>query len=225
MAKKAKKDKLTEFEKFMMDIEYEPTMVDIAIGEHKFSVEVKQHVDRATRSAVIAKTEEMYFPLGEYDPNHGDAVLSFILFQLYTGMTFDNNTDAFETFKSTAAYEKIYAHFPGEYDDLERNVMHKAKILCKKYYMPAVEEKMFTACGDLVFALTEAVGKLDLVLGATAADIGENGAVNIKDMFDALQMMGKKDERKIAKAVLEFQEAKKKQAVEEAPKIVGVPRI
>lgn len=225
MAKKVKKAKLTDFEKTMMGIEFEPMMIKVAIGEDEFDVEVKQHVDDATRSALVAQTEAMYFPLGEYDPSHGDAVLSFILFQLYTGMTFDNDMDAFEVFKTTPQYERIYAHFSDEYDTLERNVMHTAKVLCDKYYMPAAEEKFFATCSEFVDNLSETVRSLDLILRATAADIEKSGGVNIKEMFDALQMMSKKDERKIAKAVLDFQEAKKKQAAEEAPKIVGVPRI
>lgn len=226
MAKKKteKKVELTDVEKMIVDAE--PAVINVAlkIGEAEQIVAVKQHISSEIRGAIMEQVEPMFYPGGVYDPDHGESVLDFILFQMYTGLTFGDDLDCFERFRLTEQYDAIEAVYSEEYYTSRNAAIKKANALKAVYFAPVEQAAMYASVKIVADMLSTVLDSLDAMIKKTTADIEKSGGIDIKEMFDALQMMKGKDEKKIAKAVLDYQEAKAKKAViPEEPKPASKP--
>ena len=226
MAKKKteKKVELTDVEKMIVDAE--PAVINVAlkIGEAEQIVAVKQHISSEIRGAIMEQVEPMFYPGGVYDPDHGESVLDFILFQMYTGLTFGDDLDCFERFRLTEQYDAIEAVYSEEYYTSRNAAIKKANALKAVYFAPVEQTAMYASVKTVADMLSTVLDSLDAMIKKTTADIEKSGGIDIKEMFDALQMIKGKDEKKIAKAVLDYQEAKaKKAAIPEEPKPASKP--
>lgn len=214
MAKKQKKSTLSDFEMAVIALQDNPTTVKVLIDGIEYTVEVKRHVDELTRSVVLEQAEEMYFSDGTYDPNHGNSVLRFILFQLYTGLTFDDNLSYFEKFENTWAYKEIIDAMPNEYHRLLDDMKDKVSALKNVYCIPYEEKNMYMTISHLVDGLSKLIDSADVVLQSVAKEVSREDGSSIADIINALKTMNAKDEKKLAKAILEYrdsQQAKEKE--------------
>lgn len=204
----------------------DPVVVDVAIKMEEVEqiVHIKQHISGDIRGAIMEQVEAMFYPAGIYDPEHGETVLDFILFQMYTDLTFEDNMDCFERFRLTEHYDVISEAFSPEYYILRNAAYKKANALKDVYFAPIEQTAMYASVKNVSDMLSSVLDGLDVLIQKTSKDIDANGGINIKEMFDALQMMKGKDEKKIAKAVLDYQEAKAKKAeIPEEPKPASKP--
>ena len=208
MAKKQKKSALSDFEMAVIAMKHEPITVNVTIDGCEYAVEVKCHIDELTRSVVLEQTEEMYFADGVYNPNHGNSVLRFILFQLYTGLTFDNDLAVFEKFENTHSHKQIIDMMPNEYHRLIEDVQDKVSALKGVYCIPYEEKNVYTSAYYLIDGLSKLIDSADVVLQSVAKEVSKEDGASITDIINALKTMNAKDEKKLANAILEYRDSK-----------------
>lgn len=189
----------------------------ISIGDESQTVFVKQFVDLTTRSAIIEQAETMYFSNGDYDPYYGELLLDFIIFQTYVGLNFDNDVTVFEKFRDTDEFSAIAAAYPNQVAELKKTMVDVALALLDRHNLHEDQLAFYQGCSALVESLTNAVTTLNDVLTSAEDAMKAAGPFNAQDMMEALRTLGKKDELKIAMAVLDYQEEKARMAVKADP--------
>lgn len=209
---------ITKIEKALLSAPVEDKVFSMEHEGETYEIHIKPYLDFATRTGLIQNIEMMYFPEGLYDKNYGDAVLEFVLFQLYTGIDFGGDIEKFDQFangmiyKRTPAFSNLY--FTEEYYSIKDTIWAMVDYILQVGSVDAERQMFYKNFNELFDALKALIDTADISLSKMAESVQSESGVNIADVITALKDMNTKDEKKIVKAVLDFQEEKaKKQAV------------
>lgn len=182
-----------------------------AWGDTEYIFHIKQHISLAIRSAILSNVNQLYFDDDGYDPTFGDLALRMVIAQQYTGETFNDDVEVYEIVHKETA---IWNHLPMEakelygsaHDKLEYEKKRRAKEAdaLKDAYDRIAE--LGESLSGIAKAMTEFLNK------AQESFDGEN--IPMSELIDLFKTVNKKDEQKIAQAVLDYraEKAKKKEA-------------
>ena len=218
----SKKAKLTSLERYLCSLDATDRVVTVQNGDTNYEITIRSTLDFETRNGIMENVKDMYFPAGSYDKNYGDTILEFILFQLYTGMTFNNDVIKFDRFMRSdyfrydAEFEKAYRS--ADYYAIKEAVEDTVKAMLHAKERSVDQENFYHSFNALFEAIRTFIDNADGSLTKIEESLRSDDGVNIKSMLDALQQMNAKDEKKIVSAVLDYQESKaKKQAASSKP--------
>lgn len=187
------------------------------IGEEHYTVTFTSHIPAVQRTLLLNRVEALYFVNGEYDIAYGDASARFIIARMYTTEDFEDDLDVFERFAGMTSFE---LDLPDEAMELLSAVRAKADFITKKRAFPDTQQKMYEdmtkLCGSISKVMQTAVAYLDMA----EKQMEKDSDVSMNDMVKALQELGKKDERKITAAILDYQAEKAKKRAVEKPESV-----
>lgn len=228
-AKKSKtspsKKGTAKMEKILLSCPMEDKIFSIESEDGVCEIHIKPYLDFATREGLIQNIEAMYFPDGTYNKNYGDAVLEFVLFQLYTGIDFGGDIEKFDQFangniyKRTPAFSNLY--FTEEYYSIKETIWEIVHYILHVGSVDTEQQMFYKNFNELFDAIKTLLDTVDGSLSKMVESVQSESGVTLSEMLSALKDMNAKDEKKIVKAVLDFQEEKaKKQAAATA-----VPRI
>lgn len=210
----SKKAKLTPIEKYLCSLDATNRIVTIHHGEDVYEMTIRSTLDFETRNGIMENVRDMYFPSGSYDKNYGDTILEFILFQLYTGITFNNDVMKFDQFMRSdyfrydAEFEKAYRS--ADYYAIKDAVEGTVRAILNTKEQSADQEHFYHSFNALFEAIRIFIDNADGSLTKLEESLRSNDGVNVKTILDALQQMNAKDEKKIVSAVLDYQESKAK---------------
>lgn len=187
------------------------------IGEEHYTVTFISHIPAVQRALLLNRVEALYFVDDEYDVAYGDASARFIIARMYTTEDFEDDLDVFERFAGMTSFE---LDLPDEAMGLLSAVRAKADFIAKKRAFPDAQQKMYEdmtkLCGSISKVMQTAVAYLDMA----EKQMEKDSDVSMNDMVKALQELGKKDERKITAAILDYQAEKAKKRAVEKPETV-----
>ena len=221
---------LTDYLKAIQENPVEDVVVKVELSNKSQEVHVKQHIDFAVRKTIVESVRDAYFSGGTYDPTYGDSLRDLIIMQIYTDMNFANDFGLFEKFKycNSGAYGAICDAYPAEVNDVISDIDKLVDVELEKISIPVQQESFYFACSNLVDSLSQLISGLSSFLDAAQESLSGVDATDVKDLISALSFIGKQDEKKVAKAILNFQQEKAKRSEKVAvkgPSDEDVPRI
>lgn len=176
---------------------------DIAGGV--YNITFTEHIPAVERTMLLDRVESLYFVNDQYDPAYGDLSVLFILTRLYSDEEFENDIDLFERFlMATDLQERL----PAEAIELFGYVQEKVDFLVKQKAVPAEQREMYASIKEFA---DKAVSTLDVISGyldKVAMELGKEKGVSLSEVVKALDTIGKKDEKKITAAILDYQAEK-----------------
>lgn len=189
---------------------------DIAGGV--YSITFTEHIPAVERTMLLDRVESLYFVNNQYDPAYGDLSVLFILTRLYSDEEFENDIDLFERFlMATDLQERL----PAEAIELFGYVQEKVDFLVKQKAVPAEQCEMYAAIKELAGRATSTLNVLSEYLDKVAVELGKEKEVSLSEVVKALDAIGRKDEKKITAAILDYQAekaARQRHAVKVEPK-------
>ena len=213
MARKAKAEKQKEVSPFAeLAKEYKEDIEYIAQwGDKECVFHIKKHISPAIRSAILSNINRLYFGDDGYDPAFGDLALRMVIAQQYTGETFNDDVEVYELADREMA---IWNHLPMEakefygfaYDKIEYEEKRKVR---EAEALKAVYDRI-TEVGE---AFTSLAGTISSFLDTAQKSIDESD-VSMNDLVELFKAANKKDEKKIAQAVLDYRAEKAKREAE-----------
>ena len=201
--------------------------LEFDIGDEKYCVSIKQHVDFAARSAIMDNIANIYFPVGVFDPMYGDELLDLLIIQMYTDLEFSDDFDAFDSFihKMPDVYSEIINAMPYEVRHLRDSIESSLDKMVAERSI-SVEQKLFYEnASSFVSALKDVAESLIGVLETAEKSMEGINMDDMKDLISAMSHMGKTDDARIAKAVLDFQKEKEKRIPVKAESDEHIPHI
>ena len=206
--------KVTEFEKALGSMPAAEKVVPITIDGETYELHIKPYLDFETKAGLMVNLRQMYFGNGDFDRHYGDAVLEFVLFQLYTGLTFGGDINLFDAFihSDYAVHDVAFrdAYYSEDYAAVRTAVEGNLDAMLKEVQMPLYQELFYKNCNDTCEMLRDLLENASDSLSQMADSVQGETGTSVKDLLDALQQMNQKDEKKLVDAVLSFQEAKAK---------------
>lgn len=208
MAKKAKKEEATVSKLTEIASEYDVVREYAAKYEDKeYVFHIKEHIAPIVRSTIVDSADKLYFDEDKYDPNFGDEALRMLIAQQYTGELFENDVDVFEKVNNMFS---IWGELPSEAHDLWMRCAEVVdyKLNCKVNATEALQ-KMYDTFSSVGVSLAEVLDGFSKYLDKAEEEMGGED-VSVKEIVDVLKSISKKDEQKIANAVLDYQAEKAK---------------
>lgn len=193
-------------------IQTEPIILKFSIDDQDYEVHIKPHVDFAARSAIMDNIESIYFPSGVYDPLYGDALLEYVIMQVYTDLEFANDFEAFDNFRYTHGdiFREITTNMPYEVTELRLTIHNVLGVLLKEHIMPDMQKKFYEKSSSLFDALHVLEESLLSVLNTAESTMHDISTEDMKELVAAMSFAGKTDETRVARAILDFQKEKEK---------------
>lgn len=218
----SKKKGLTALEKHLCSLEAKERTLVVQDGDVSYEIHFRATLDLETRNGLMENVREMYFPAGSYDKNYGDTILEFILFQLYTGITFNNDVVQFDRFMCSdyfrydVAFEQAYR--TEDYCSIKEAVTETVNAMLLEREISIYRESFYKNFNELFDAIHSFVDNADGSLTKMVESMKSEDGASAKMLLEALQQLNAKDEKKIVTAVLDYQENKaKKQGVAVKP--------
>lgn len=212
MAKKAKKEEAIVSKLTEIASEYDVVREYAAKYEDKeYVFHIKEHIAPIVRSTIVDSADKLYFYEDKYDPSFGDEALRMLIAQQYTGELFENDVDVFEKVNQMFS---IWGELPSEAHDLWMRCAEVVdyKLNCKVNATEALQ-KMYDTFSSVGVSLAEVLDGFSKYLDKAQESFdGEN--IPMSELIDLFKTANKKDEQKIAQAVLDYraEKAKKKEA-------------
>lgn len=205
----------------------EPIVLSFSIDDQDYEVHIKPHVDFASRSAIMDNLESIYFPSGVYDPLYGDALLEYIIMQVYTDLEFSNDFDAFDNFRYTHGdiFREITTNMPYEVTELRLTIHNMLGVLLKEHIMPDVQKKFYENATSFFNGLRGLEESLVNVLNTAETALHDINAEDMKELVSAMSFAGKTDETRVARAILDFQKEKEKRVAVKTEPDASIPHI
>lgn len=175
------------------------------VGGGVYDITFAEHVPAVERTMLLDRVESLYFVNDQYDPAYGDLSVLFILTRLYSNEEFENDIDLFERFLiATDLQERL----PDEAIELFGYVQEKVDFLAKQKAVPAEQREMYTSIKELADKATSTLDAISGYLDKVATELGKEKEVSLSEVVKALDTIGKKDEKKITAAILDYQAEK-----------------
>lgn len=206
-AKKNSK-KMTELETALLEANVDPIEVVLEINGKKVTVSINRHLDIDSRKLIVNAAEMLYFTNDTYDKARGDFLMENLIFSAYTGITFNDDSSAFDKFKGSDEYSTIIENFPYEVHYLWDEIYDEVDYLKTIHAVPVETREMHNFAGQIFEKVPFVLNKIEEVLDSTNKILNEDGKSKLSDIINAIDQMNQKDEAKIAKAVLEYQHSK-----------------
>lgn len=188
------------------------------VGGGAYDITFVEHIPAVERTMLLDRVESLYFVNNQYDPAYGDLSVLFILTRLYSDEEFENDIDLFERFlMATDLQERL----PAEAIELFGYVQEKVDFLVKQKAVPAEQCEMYAAIKELAGRATSTLNVLSEYLDKVAVELGKEKEVSLSEVVKALDAIGRKDEKKITAAILDYQAekaARQRHAVKVEPK-------
>ena len=229
MAKKGanspSKKTFTKLEKALLaDLAPDKVFV-VGTPDDRLELHIKPYLSFDVKEGLMQNIENMYFPDGVYNKHHGDMILEFVLFQLYTGLDFGGDLESFDRFvngdifKRNSKFDELY--FTEEYWRIKETVWAMVDYILQLGSADYEQRMFYRNFNELFIALKELIGNADTSLSKLVESVQSDAGTTIPDLLAAMKDVNAKDEKKIVSAVLDYQEAKAKRYAEAA----NVPHI
>lgn len=157
------------------------------------------------RAAIVAVTRDMC--LEDYSdlfPYIVRPVLNTVVMQSYCGFSEDVDIDAVNALLSIDdVADKVFGAIVDDIDQMEIDVINAVEYVQKNNMSTNQFNEVCVALTDLVNGLSEMVDSVARDMSA-----GEQGMA-LTDIVDAMKVIGRKDDKAIVNAVLDYQHAKK----------------
>lgn len=205
----------------------DPIVLNFSLDDQEYQVHIKSHVDFSSRTAIMENIESIYFPSGAYDPLYGDALLEYIIMQVYTDLEFANDFDAFDNFRYTHGdiFREITTNMPYEVTELRLTIHNMLGVLLKEYMMPDAQRKFYENATSFFNGLRGLEESLVKVLNTAETAMHDISAEDMKELVSAMSFAGKSDETRVARAILDFQKEKEKRVAVKTEPDASIPHI
>lgn len=182
-----------------------------AWGDKEYTFHIKQHISPAIRSAILSNVNQLYFGDDGYDPAFGDLALRMVIAQQYTGETFNDDVEVYEIVHKETA---IWNHLPMEAKELYGSAHDKLEYEKKRRAKEVDALKdAYERIADVGASISRVASSFSDFLDAAQKSVGGSD-VSMNELVELFKNVNKKDEQKIAQAVLDYraEKAKKKEA-------------